>query len=88
MNDETLIKKVKSLGDDESSVRTLLIELLKSGDVSIEQVKKVLDKPSKDFPKGLTFNKDPRFITVSPSFVTGVITTFKRMNGNKKAFCC
>ncbi|MBQ8238934.1 MAG: hypothetical protein IJZ39_12415 [Oscillospiraceae bacterium] len=88
MKDEVLVKKVKAIENDEASVRSLLLELLNSGAVSTEQVIKVLDKPSNDFPKGLTFNKDPNFITESPSFIMRVITKYKRMNGNKKAFCC
>ncbi|MBQ8479779.1 MAG: hypothetical protein IJ503_05270 [Akkermansia sp.] len=88
MNDADLIKKVKEQGFNEKKVRKLLLDLLQSGDITTEQLKNVLDKPSDAFPLGLHFNKNPRFITVSPSFVTSVICEFKRRNGNKKAYCC
>lgn len=88
MNDADLVKKIKEIGANEKAVRLFLLESLSNGDISTQQLKEVLDKPSKDFPQGLHFEKDANFICKSPSFITSVITEFKRINGNKKAFCC
>lgn len=87
MNDSVLIEKVKEIGSDEKAVRDLLLDLLRAGDVTTEQVFRVLDRPSKEFPRGLLFSKDPNLIVIKPSFVSGVVARYKRECGNKQAFC-
>lgn len=87
MNDAELVQKIKEIGANEDAARNFLLNSLKSGEITIGQITDVLDKPSDDFPLGLRFD-DSTYIVISPSFITSVITDFKRMNGNKQAFCC
>ena len=87
MKDSVLIEKVKEIGADENAVRDLLLDLLKAGDVTTEQVFRVLGRPSKEWPNGLSFSKGSNVILVKPSFVSGVVAKYKRSCGNNQAFC-
>lgn len=88
MKDDELKDAVKGHGDDEGAVRGLLLGLLKAGDVTPEQVLRVLDE-SEEWPGGWPYDaRGGSVICVNPTFAVSVVTEFERLQGNEQAFCC
>lgn len=87
MKDEHLKNEVKNYGKDEEALRGFLLGLLKAGEVTPEQVLRVLDE-SEDWPGGWPYDGKDGELGGDPTFAVSVVTEFERLQGNEQAFCC